>query len=333
MTIRALSHSVKSATSRIGRWQGLHLTAGDRDIAVPGTDSPKDAASRGLAATGGRVAQAARSAFQRFRRPFSPCQEAMALLPQFGPFPNYCLVSVCWMLIWKAENFDWRRSSPMGDSKIDSTTCATSPTTKTAAGCEPATCRAISPASRTSPSPSFASRGASTPSPKPTGTTLGGPRTPCASSSTRPNAEPHATATPRRLAPPPRQRSRSPAVQSELPVYFTYHSKRPRYPPSCRPEPPIPPATAPPQRIPTNHVLILAPNKISPCPRGAQGALRGSARARRQVLRRGTLDSRVTAVQVSPPQPARMRASGTKRGRDGTCTLENPGAHLERTTR
>ena len=98
----------------------------------------------------------------------------------------------------------------MGDSKIDSTTCATSPTTKTAAGCEPDTCRAISPASRTSPSPSFASRGASTPSPKPTGTTLGGPRTPCASSSTRPNAEPHATATPRRLAPPPRQRSRSP---------------------------------------------------------------------------------------------------------------------------
>ena len=97
-----------------------------------------------------------------------------------------------------------------GDPKIDSTTCATSPTTKTAAGCEPATCRAISPASRTSPSPSFASRGASTPSPKPTGTTLGGPRTPCASSSTRPNAEPHATATPRRLAPPPRQRSRSP---------------------------------------------------------------------------------------------------------------------------
>ena len=210
MTITALSHSVKSATSRIGRRQGLHLTAGDRDIAVPGTDSPRDAASRGLAATGGRVAQAARSAFQRFRRPFSPCQEAMALLPQFGPFPNYCLVSVCWMLIWKAENFDWKRSSPMGDSKIDSTTCATSPTTKTVAGCEPATCRAISPASRTSPSPSFASRGASTPSPKPTGTTLGGPRTPCASSSTRPNAEPHATATPRRLAPPPRQRSRSP---------------------------------------------------------------------------------------------------------------------------
>ena len=53
-------------------------------------------------------------------------------------------------------------------------------------------------------------------------------------------------------------------MQSELPVYFTYHSNRPRYPPSCRPEPPIPPATAPPQPIPTNHVLILAPNKISP---------------------------------------------------------------------
>ena len=104
----------------------------------------------------------------------------------------------------------WPWCAGIGASKIDSTTCATSPTTKTAAGCEPATCRAISPASRTSPSPSFASRGASTPSPKPTGTTLGGPRTPCASSSTRPNAEPHATATPRRLAPPPRQRSRSP---------------------------------------------------------------------------------------------------------------------------
>ena len=176
----------------------------------PGDGFPRDAASRGLAATGGRVDQAARSAFQRFRQPFSPCKDAMALLPQFGPFPNYCLVSVCWMLIWKAGNFDWKRSSPMDDSKIDSTTCATSPTTKTAAGCEPATCRAISPASPTSPSPSFASRGASTPSPKPTGTTLGGPRTPCASSSTRPNAEPHATATPRRLAPPPRQRSRSP---------------------------------------------------------------------------------------------------------------------------
>ena len=176
----------------------------------PGDGFPRDAASRGLAATGGRVDQAARSAFQRFRQPFSPCKDAMALLPQFGPFPNYCLVSVCWMLIWKAGNFDWKRSSPMDDSKIDSTTCATSPTTKTVAGCEPATCRAISPASPTSPSPSFASRGASTPSPKPTGTTLGGPRTPCASSSTRPNAEPHATATPRRLAPPPRQRSRSP---------------------------------------------------------------------------------------------------------------------------
>ena len=38
-------------------------------------------------------------------------------------------------------------------------------------GCEPDTCRAISPASPTSPSPSFASRGTSTPSPKPTGTT------------------------------------------------------------------------------------------------------------------------------------------------------------------
>ena len=262
MTIRALSHSVKSATSRIGRRQGLHLTADDRDIAVPGTDSPRDAASRGLAATGGRVAQAARSAFQRFHRPFSPCQEAMALLPQFGPFPNYCLVSVCWMLNWKAENFDWKRSSPMGDSRIDSTTCATSPTTKTVAGCEPATCRAISPASPTWPSPSFASRGASIPSPKPTGTTPAGPRTPYASSSTRQIAEPHATANPPRLAPPPRQRARSPAVQSELPLYFAYHSKRPRYPPSCRPEPPIPPATAPPQRIPTNHVLILAPNKI-----------------------------------------------------------------------
>ena len=63
---------------------------------------------------------------------------------------------------------------------IDSTTCATSPTTKTVAGCEPATCRAISPASPTSPSPSFASRGASIPSPKPTGTTPVGPgrRTP-----------------------------------------------------------------------------------------------------------------------------------------------------------
>ena len=131
MTITALSHSVKSATSRIGRRQGLHLTAGDRDIAVPGTDSPRDAASPGLAATGGRVAQTAKSAFQRFRRPFSPCQEAMALLAQFGPFPNYCLVSVCWMLIWKAKNFDWKRSSPMGDSKIDSTTCATSPTKNT----------------------------------------------------------------------------------------------------------------------------------------------------------------------------------------------------------
>ena len=230
----------------------------------PGDGFPRDAASRGLAATGGRVDQAARSAFQRFRQPFSPCKDAMALLPQFGPFPNYCLVSVCWMLIWKAGNFDWKRSSPMDDSKIDSTTCATSPTTKTVVGCEPATCRAISPASPTSPSPSFASRGASIPSPKPTGTTPVGPRTPYASSSTRQIAEPHATANPPRLAPPPRQRARSPAVQSELPVYFIYHSKRPRYPPSCRPEPPIPPATAPPQRIPTNHVLILAPNKISP---------------------------------------------------------------------
>ena len=230
----------------------------------PGDGFPRDAASRGLAATGGRVDQAARSAFQRFRQPFSPCKDAMALLPQFGPFPNYCLVSVCWMLIWKAGNFDWKRSSPMDDSKIDSTTCATSPTTRTGAGCEPATCRAISPASPTSPSPSFASRGASIPSPKPTGTTPVGPRTPYASSSTRQIAEPHATANPPRLAPPPRQRARSPAVQSELPVGFAYHSKRPRYPPSCRPEPPVPPATAPPQRIPTNHVLILAPNKISP---------------------------------------------------------------------
>ena len=147
---------------------------------------------------------------------------------------------------------------------IDSTTCATSPTTKTAAGYEPATCRAISPASPTWPSPSFASRGASTPSPKPTGTTPGGPKTPCASSSTRRNPHPRATANPRRLDPPPRQRARSPAVQSELPLYFAYHSKRPRYPPPCPPEPPIPPATAPPQPIPTNHVLILAPNKISP---------------------------------------------------------------------
>ena len=83
----------------------------------PGDGFPRDAASRGLAATGGRVDQAARSAFQRFRQPFSPCKDAMALLPQFGPFPNYCLVSVCWMLIWKAGNFDWKRSSPMDDSK------------------------------------------------------------------------------------------------------------------------------------------------------------------------------------------------------------------------
>ena len=82
----------------------------------PGDGFPRDAASRGLAATGGRVDQAARSAFQRFRQPFSPCKDAMALLPQFGPFPNYCLVSVCWMLIWKAGNFDWKRSSPMDDS-------------------------------------------------------------------------------------------------------------------------------------------------------------------------------------------------------------------------
>ena len=51
--------------SRMER-QGPHLTADDRDIAVPGTDSPRDAASRGLAATGGRVDQAARSAFSAF---------------------------------------------------------------------------------------------------------------------------------------------------------------------------------------------------------------------------------------------------------------------------
>ena len=210
--------------------------------------------------------------------------------------------------------------------------------------------RAISPASPTLPSPSFASRGASIPSPKPTGTTPVGPRTPYASSSTRQITEPHATANPPRLAPPPRQRARSPAVQSELPVYcyiplqndrdillravpnllgssgyrtsttdssesrahpcteqnftlahqpakslsrtrprtlrarchqrvfvparppsnpelpvyFTYHSNGPRYPTSSRLEPPIPPATAPPQRIPTNHAPILALNKISP---------------------------------------------------------------------
>ena len=74
----------------------------------PGDGFPRDAASRGLAATGGRVEQAPRSAFQRSRPPFSPCKDAMALLPQFGPFPNTCLVSVCWMLIWKAENFDWK---------------------------------------------------------------------------------------------------------------------------------------------------------------------------------------------------------------------------------
>ena len=66
----------------------------------------RDIAFRGLAATGGRVDQTARSTFQRSRQPFSPCQDAMALLPQFGQFPNYCLVSVCWMLSWKAENFD-----------------------------------------------------------------------------------------------------------------------------------------------------------------------------------------------------------------------------------
>ena len=110
----------------------------------PGDGFPRDAASRGLAATGGRVDQAARSAFQRFRQPFSPCKDAMALLPQFGPFPNYCLVSVCWMLIWKAGNFDWKRSSPMDDSRIGSTPCATSPMTKTNAGYAPPTFRVTS---------------------------------------------------------------------------------------------------------------------------------------------------------------------------------------------
>ena len=105
----------------------------------PGDGFPRDAASRGLAATGGRVDQAARSAFQRFRQPFSPCKDAMALLPQFGPFPNYCLVSVCWMLIWKAGNFDWKRSSPMDDSRMPTTTGATRASARTRAASAPAT--------------------------------------------------------------------------------------------------------------------------------------------------------------------------------------------------
>ena len=130
----------------------------------PGDGFPRDAASRGLAATGGRVDQAARSAFQRFRQPFSPCKDAMALLPQFGPFPNYCLVSVCWMLIWKAGNFDWKRSSPMDDSRRP-TTSSTGASTRIAAASAPGTVRRTCPGSGASPSAS--SRGAGSASPKP----------------------------------------------------------------------------------------------------------------------------------------------------------------------
>ena len=131
------------------------------------------------------------------------------------------------------------------------TTCATSPTTKTAAGYEPATCRAISPASPTWPSPSFASR---LPPPSP------------------PALRP---AAPRRRAP-----AHQPAVG-----YCQPSAPGPTTAPTCG----RPPCNcrftlhttpndrdillranllflrlAPPQPIPTNHVLILAPNKISP---------------------------------------------------------------------
>ena len=99
----------------------------------PGDGFPRDAASRGLAATGGRVDQTPSPAFQRFRQPFSPCKHTVALLPQFGPSPNYCLVSVGWMLIGKDGNFDWKRSSPMDDSKMAITTGATPAWAKTPA--------------------------------------------------------------------------------------------------------------------------------------------------------------------------------------------------------
>ena len=80
------------------------------------------------------------------------------------------------------------RTRDTDESRIDSITCATSPTTKTAAGREPATCRETSPASRTSPSPSCVFKGASSTSPKPIGTTPAGPRMPCDTSSNHQNA-------------------------------------------------------------------------------------------------------------------------------------------------
>ena len=63
-----------------------------------------------------------------------------------------------------------------GSSKIDSTSYAIAPTTKTAAGSLCALCRATSPAGPTPPSPSCAAAGTSTLCPRPTGTTPPAPR-------------------------------------------------------------------------------------------------------------------------------------------------------------
>ena len=55
------------------------------------------------------------------------------------------MVPACWMLIWKTENFDRKRSSTMDDSR-PSTTSSTSPSTKTAAASAPATAGEHDPA-------------------------------------------------------------------------------------------------------------------------------------------------------------------------------------------